>query len=63
MPANRELRAALAYYDVKQWQLAERLGFSQQYLCQLLRRELDAEHREEYIKLIKSLAKEEENGL
>ena len=58
MIANRDIRAAFAYYDVKQWQLADRLGFTQQYLCQLLRKELDSDRKEEYLRLIKEISKE-----
>ena len=58
MYANRSIRAALAYYNVKQWQLATHLGFTQQYLCQLLRKELDSDRRKQYLKAIKEIAED-----
>lgn len=59
MPANRDIRAALAYHNVKQWQLADRLGFSQENLSKTLRKELDPKRKAKYTQLIEEIAKEE----
>ena len=42
---NKEIRDAMAQYDVRQWQVADKMGISEQSLCRWLRHELSEEKK------------------
>lgn len=49
---NAEVRQALRDKGLRQWQLAERLGVSENTLCRQLRKELPAEQKARILKAI-----------
>ena len=59
MQANTEIRRALGGAGIKQWQLAEFLGFSECYFSRKLRKELPPEEKAEILVAIEKLSKEE----
>ena len=50
---NLEIREALWKRNMKQWELAEKLGVSESVLCRKLRNELSEEERDKILKVIK----------
>lgn len=56
--ANQEIRDALAKTGVRQWQLADAVGYADNYFCVKMRREFPAEVKAEMLAIIDQLAKE-----
>lgn len=56
--ANKEIREALKKYDVKAWELADRLGIFASALSVKFRYELDPKEKAKLIKIIKEIASE-----
>ena len=60
---NLQLRQILTQRNVKQWQLAKKIGINEFTLSRHLREELDEETRREYLQYIDEIIKEREiNG-
>lgn len=49
---NPEIREALRANGMKQWELAERLGISENTICRRLRRELPDEEKRKFLEAI-----------
>ena len=58
MQANAEIRRAMGGAGVKQWQLAEFLGFNESYFSRKLRKELPIEEKAIVLVAIEKLSKE-----
>lgn len=61
--ANSEIRNALAYFGIKHYELAEKLGILDSALSRKLRKELPEETKNIYLAKIKELATERLNLL
>ena len=55
--ANKEIRTAMFEANVRQWQLAERLGKNETFVCRMLRKELPEDQKQEILATIEALAK------
>lgn len=56
--ANKNVRAVLNRCGIRQWQLADLLGISEQTLCKTLRHELPESKQAEMTRLIEEYAAE-----
>lgn len=54
---NEDIRKLLLEYNLKQYQLAEKLKISEWTLIRHLRKELSLKEKEKYVNLINELAK------
>lgn len=52
---NIDIRTEMLKYNIKQWQLAEKLGITEFSLCRKLRHELSKEDKEKALNAIKEL--------
>lgn len=52
---NLDLRKAAEESGVRQWQIADRLGITEQKLCVMLRKELPDDVKERILTIIKEL--------
>lgn len=59
---NQELRQALIKSNVKQWQLARKIGINEFTLSRRLRDELDEKTKQEYLQYIEEIVKEREQN-
>ena len=59
--ANKDIREALEKFGVKQWELAEKAGYSQSWFCALMRKELPEGYKLELFTLIQKIAEEKED--
>ena len=59
---NQRVRKEARIYDVKLWQIAERLGITDGNFSRKLRRELPDERQDELIKLIHEIAEGKANA-
>lgn len=50
---NKRIRLALIENDMRQWELADILGYSESKVCRMLRKEMPEEEQEKIIKRIK----------
>lgn len=50
--SNEVIREVLQENGLHQWELAERLGVSENTLCRKLRKELTSEEKEQFLKAI-----------
>ena len=50
---NKKIRIAMIEHDLKQWELAELLGYSDTHISRLLRHELPAEKQDQIVNLIR----------
>ena len=60
--ANVEIREALIKHDVKQWELADRRGISEDKLCKAMRHELAADEKKLLLSMIQEIASEKEGA-
>lgn len=58
--ANEDIRIALGENGIKQWELAERIGYSSFYFSAKLRKELPKEEKEKVFIAIQELIDEKE---
>ncbi len=58
---NQELRKALTENNVKQWELAKKIGINEFTLSRKLREELDLNTKETYLQYIVEIAGSREN--
>lgn len=56
--SNIEIRSAIIASGKKQWQIAEKLGFSETHFSRMLRRELPEKEKEKILAIIEDLTKE-----
>lgn len=52
---NEQIRTALRYSDVKQWEVAEQLGVSEVTVCRWLRTELPKDKKVQILQAIKDV--------
>lgn len=57
MKANSDIRWTIQDSDLKQWQVAEKLGVSEGYFSRMMRKELSPEKKLEIMGAIKELKK------
>ncbi len=55
--ANKEIHTAMFEANVRQWQLADRLGKNETYVCRMLRKELPDDQKQAILAAIEELAK------
>lgn len=58
--ANKDIKEALQKYNVRQWELADKIGYSHNYFCLKLRHELTSEEKLKMFDFIEQIAKERE---
>ena len=56
--ANEKIKEALKNKGLRQWQLAEMLGISEQTICRRMRKELSQDEQEKMISIIEDHKKE-----
>lgn len=55
---NEKIKEALKNKGLRQWQLAEMLGISEQTICRRMRKELPLDEQEKMLSIIKDHKKE-----
>ena len=60
--ANVEIREALINYGVRQWELADRRGISEDRLCRAMRHELASDEKKLLLSMIREIASEKEGA-
>ena len=60
--ANRIIREALNEYNVRQWELAERFGYSSYYFSVLMRKEFSEEKTLEALSYIVAIDEDRKRG-
>lgn len=55
--ANQDIRKAIKNADLKHWEVAELIGFSETTLVRKLRKELPEEEKKNILKIISELSK------
>lgn len=55
---NQTIRRTAAAADVRLWQIADRMGYSECYFSRLLRKELPADKQAEILRIIAELEQE-----
>lgn len=62
MKENIEIRNSAKRHGLTHWQIAERLGISEQTFCRMMRRELPAEKQSDILRVLDQMAEERKGG-